>query len=267
MRNTYGYRVDLHDVEFRSSVPSGPGVPGHHLSALPFHNSQPSTTRKAGDTFHLTPPHDPLGEGDQLILEALSTLRSLQSEGKIRNIGISGYPLPVLLRIALLTKNTPPYRPLDIVQTYAHQTIMNDSLAQGYLDALTERAGVGQVMNAAPLAMGTLTDGGGPVWHPLRKEAGKFEVTREAAELCRAKGTRLEIVASQFGFRKLNQKDGKIVPDVVGCKNVDEVRRTLEGHRDAKGQVGEAEKEVIELFEKRGVRGFSWTIPSMEACS
>ena len=195
-------------------------------------------------------------------MNGLNTLRQLQQEGKIRRIGISGYPLPVLLRIALLAKSLPPMRPLDIIQTYAQQTILNDSLEQGYLEAFTEIAGVLQVMNAAPLAMGVLTDSGGPSWHPVRTQpGGQWEASREAASLCRERGTRLEVVASEFGFRELRQKDGKVVPVVVGCKNVHEVRRALESHRDAKGGVSVVGAEVVKLFEEKGVRGFSWACP------
>jgi len=246
-------------VEFVAS-PSQPGTSGHHLDALSSLNPDSGSTKE--DTYHLAPPYRPLGAGDETILSALSVLRDLQSQGKIRRIGISGYPLPVLLRISLVALHTAPFQPLDIIQTYAHQTILNDSLAQGYLDTLTEKAGVGQLMNAAPLAMGLLTDSGGPLWHPLRQETGGiFEATREAAELCRERGAKLEVVASEFGFRELRQKDGKLVPVVIGCKNMDEVTSTLESHRDANGEVKEVGKEVMAMLEKKGVRGYSWANP------
>ena len=123
-------------------------------------------------------------------------------------------------------------------------------------------------MNAAPLAMGVLTDSGGPTWHPIRSASGGiYEVTKEARELCRSKKMTLEEVAAEFGFRELRQKDGKVVPVVIGCKSLDEVKRTLESHRKARemnGKEGQVETEMIELFERKGVRGYSWAVPSEE---
>ena len=250
--------LDLHDVEFVATS-AQPGIAGHHLSALPALKHE---RRSRPDVFHLSQPYTDLGPGDRAILDGLSTLRELQQQGKIRRIGISGYPLPVLLRIALLAKWLIPMKPLDIIQTYAQQTILNNSLERGFLEAFTETASVGQVMNAAPLAMGVLTDSGGPSWHPVRTQlGGQWEASREAASLCRERGTSLEVVASEYGFKELRQKDGKLVPVVVGCKNVHEVRRALESYRDAKGGVSGVGAEVVKLFEDKGVRGLSWANP------
>jgi aryl-alcohol dehydrogenase-like predicted oxidoreductase len=138
------------------------------------------TNPKEREQYHLDPPYKPAGPGEQSILDTYAALRELQLAGKIRKIGIAGYPLPFLLRLALLIKEQTG-RPIDIVQSYAHQTLLNSTLSAGYIAAF-ERAGVKQVVNAAPLSMGILTTQGGPDWHPIRevKEGRYYQATRDA---------------------------------------------------------------------------------------
>jgi aryl-alcohol dehydrogenase-like predicted oxidoreductase len=191
----------------------------------------------------------------------------MQQEGKIRKIGIAGFSLPFLLRISLLVKNTTG-RPVDVVQSYAHQTLLNSSLSHGYIEAF-EQAGVEQVVSAAPLAMGALTTLGGPDWHPLRKaESGNFyAATRDAANLCAKQGTTLENVASDFGYQPVHHSDGRPVPVVVGCKDLDEVHRALSSYegvgRSGKGSL-DLQLEVRRLFEACGAADWSWASPGPE---
>lgn len=117
--------------------------------------------------------------------------------------------------------------------------------------------------------MGILTTQGGPAWHPFRQEAGGkiFDVTREAVKLCQERGTTLEAVASDFGYRPVHHSDGRLVPVVIGCKDLSEVHRTLESYaRVAYDRVDsrEVQDEVRVLFKERGVTGFSWASPSPE---
>jgi len=213
----------------------------------------------------LDPPYAPIGPGEQSILDTFAALREMQVEGKIRKIGIAGFPLPFLLRLALLIKEQTG-RPVDIVQSYAHQTLLNSTLSAGYLAAF-EKAGVKQVINAAPLSMGCLTTQGGPEWHPIREvEGGKyFQATRDAVKLCQEKGTTLEEVASDFGYRPVHQSDGKLVPVVIGCKNLEEVHRALESYaRVAYDRTDSrtTQQQVRELFEKAGAADWSWANPT-----
>ena len=247
--------ADLHDVESISSVLCPAGKPLEALNDLKADSSS--------DPYKLRPPHRPLGAGDEQILEGLRELRALQKEGKILHIGIAAYPLPIILRIALLAKADPSVGPLDIIQTYTHQTIQNAALEGGYLQAFDD-AGVKQVMNASPLAMGLLTSVGPPEWHQaIMQKTDLAPVSREASELCKQRGTTLEEIAAKFGSRKLIQPNGNRVPVVIGCKNVDEVKRAVATWRavnvngvDKKTQ--EDFKAVMELFESRGVKGYSY---------
>jgi aryl-alcohol dehydrogenase-like predicted oxidoreductase len=242
-----------------------PSPAGNHIRALAA-LSDPS----APDAFKLRPPYVSQGPGDDNILEGLRTLAELRESGKVRKIGIAGYPLPTLLRLALLARENG--LTLDIVQTYAQETIVNPGLTSGYLAAF-EEAGVREVTNAAPLAMGILTTSGGPEWHPARDEKdGVFEATREAAKIAEERGTTLENVALDYGFREIKMKDGRTVPVVIGCKSIYEIRRTVKGWRqvnvpgerseDAAVKARQTEEEISALFDKRGVKGLSWASPT-----
>lgn len=214
--------------------------------------------------FHLNPPYVPLGPGEQSILDTYNALCELQSAGKIRKIGVAGFPLPFLLRLALLIRDQTGHG-VDVLQTYSHQTLLNSALADRYLVEF-EKAGVKQVINAAPLSMGILTTQGGPDWHPFRHENGGeiFKATREAVKLCQEQGTTLEAVASDFGYRPVHHSNGNLVPVVIGCKDLSEVHRTLESYaRVTYDRVDsrDLQEKVRELFVNRGVAGYSWQSP------
>ncbi|KAK4689336.1 hypothetical protein P7C73_g755, partial [Tremellales sp. Uapishka_1] len=252
LKTAYLDVVYLHDVEFVSSPPVTPA--GNALTVLPSLLSSPSA--------------ESTGKGDDMILASLGVLRDLQAEGKIRKVGIAGYPLPVLLRLALLVQHRTA-QPIDIVQTYGHETLINATLQAGYLDAFTGAAGVAQVVNAAPLLMGLLTTSGGPPWHPAR-ELPMYRATRDAVQLLQKKERSLEDISAGFGFRRLVQKDGKEVPVVIGCKDLGELHMTLKSwnavnsdgeSKDAKKERKEIEGEVRELFEQLGVINTSWQSP------
>ncbi|RXK35729.1 hypothetical protein M231_07018 [Tremella mesenterica] len=240
-------------------------------------NNTDSDSTPALPSTYLNPPYHPLGPGDLEILNSINLLRSLQRKGIIKSVGISGYPLPLLLRISLLILHQTG-QPLDIVQTYAHQTLLNSSLSH-YVHAFRYHAKVKQVISAAPLAMGLLTSHGGPTWHPVHSGHVKdvLEAMIEAKEVCERKGERLEDVAGRYGFRDVYQhetreqdgdgkgkeeKEGERIPVVVGCKSLEEFKGMLKDAKMAQGEEGrEVEEEVREVFRRRGVEGYSWKNP------
>lgn len=133
-----------------------------------------------------------------------------------------------------------------------------------------------EVTNAAPLAMGILTSGGGPDWHPAKSEKdGVVEACREAVKLAEERGTRIENVALDFGFRESKMSNGKIVPVVIGCKSIDEIKRTVKGWRavNVPGEKSDqevetarkVEEEISQLFDTKGVKGLSWASPGQGA--
>ena len=81
LKTNYLDVVYLHDVEF-VCTPCAPKATGNHASAL--HDDATSYGLSEGDEGLVR------GEGDQLVLDAFAELRTLQEEGLIRRIGITG---------------------------------------------------------------------------------------------------------------------------------------------------------------------------------
>jgi D-arabinose 1-dehydrogenase len=218
-------------VEFNSSL--NPPA-GNHVLAL--------SDSKIAKDYGLAPEDEGKiwGEGDQRILDAMSVLRELQKEGKIKRIGFSGthtpsrrylalndpsaYPLPTLLRLALLVRYHAK-EPVDIIQTYSHQNLQNTGLS-AYLSEFRTRAGVQTVMNASPLNMGLLTTSGPPAWHPASPELRQCvdeakQLVQDSGVTVASRPVKIEDVAVSFGMRDVG--DGPTPPVVVGCSTLDQV--------------------------------------------
>ena len=87
-------------------------------------------------------------EMSQIVDETLPALRKIQQAGKVRFVGISGYPMNVFRYVL-------DRAPLDVVLSYNHYTLQNTMLA-GLVPYLQSK-GVG-IMNAAPFSARLLTN-------------------------------------------------------------------------------------------------------------
>jgi len=105
--------------------------------------------------------HDVEYVTEEEVFEAVGTLFDLQKEGKIRYVGISGYPPLLLAELAAKIRNKFG-RSLDCVQSYCHFNMINTTLYTKYLPEF-KKAGVDCVFNASPLSMGLLRSGGVPI--------------------------------------------------------------------------------------------------------
>jgi aryl-alcohol dehydrogenase-like predicted oxidoreductase len=125
-------------------------------------------------------------EMQQIVDETLPALRKEQEKGKIRFIGVSGYPMKMFRFVLDQTD-------LDVVLSYNHYTLQNTMFADLLPDL--ERKGVG-AMNAAPFSARLLTSAPLPRWHkatPLVRETAA-----RAAAHCRQAGVDLAQLALQF---------------------------------------------------------------------
>ncbi|HEY8505225.1 MAG TPA: aldo/keto reductase, partial [Gemmataceae bacterium] len=143
---------------------------------------------------------------EKVFTETAEALHRLKAAGKCRFVGMSGYPLGILVRAIERCD-------LDVVISYCHFTLQNTALRTRLLP-VAERHGVG-VLNASPLAMGLLTPGGPPEWHPA--PPGIKQAARRAAELCQRHGTDLAFVGMQFAF-----SEPRIASTITGAARASE---------------------------------------------
>ena len=87
-------------------------------------------------------------------------------------------------------------------------------------------------MAASPLGMGTFTTAGPPQWVSKLYGNEVCAAARQASEWCIANGTTIEQVAGAFGLKEVRFRSSEtLVPTVIGCKNVAEVKWTVETWR------------------------------------
>ena len=124
----------------------------------------------------------------RIIDETLPALIKLRDAGKVRAIGITGYPLKIFRTV--LAQAT-----VDTVLSYCRYSLADNALAAElpWLHA----QGVG-VISASPLSMGLLTGNGPPSWHPA--DAELRALSRRAWEHCRDRGTDLADLALRFAL-------------------------------------------------------------------
>ena len=170
-----------------------------------------SLRRLRTDYLDILQAHDvEFAEERQVVEETIPAMRELQAEGKARFVGITGYPVHLLRRIAEAT-------PVDTVLSYCRYTLLNTDM-QSVLAHLGTQ-GVGLV-NASPLMMGLLTEGGAPMWHPAPQEMHR--AGQRAAQAAQAHGGDIMTLSLQFS---LHQQFA--ASTLIGMSTPDEVRRNV----------------------------------------
>jgi L-galactose dehydrogenase len=176
----------------------------------------------------------------QILEEALPAMRELQAEGKVRFIGITGYPVSLLRTIARVEK-------VDTILSYCRFTLLNSDM-DAILSQFTREEGIG-LINASPLMMGLLTKIGPPVWHPASRELK--EASRRAVSEAERRGISIE--ALSIGFAVANQA---VATTLVGMATADEVIKNIQAVKDA------ISVETIKELQVAAGGGFATTWPS-----
>ena len=127
-------------------------------------------------------------EMSQIVEETLPALRKEVEKGKVRFIGVSGYPMK-MFKYVLANAD------IDIILTYNHYTLQNDMALE--LVPICKTQGVG-VMNAAPFSARLLTNASLPPWHRATPQVR--EVAKQAAEHCARRGVDIAQLALQFSI-------------------------------------------------------------------
>lgn len=145
--------------------------------------------------------HDVEFVSEEEVIGAIRELRRIRNEqGKVKYVGISGYPLEVICQLSeRVLRETG--EPLDLVMSYANFTLQNTTLAGSALSRL-KAAGVSVVPNASPLGMGLLRREGPPVgltdFHPAGKDLRT--AIQHASDFCDSHGEKLEHIAIRFAL-------------------------------------------------------------------
>jgi aryl-alcohol dehydrogenase-like predicted oxidoreductase len=132
----------------------------------------------------------------QIVEVTLPALREVQRQGKVRYVGVSGYPLKMFRYIIERTE-------IDVCLSYNHYTLQNTMLAELVPDL--QCRGIG-IMNAAPFSARLLTHAPLPPWH--KATAQVRSVAKQAADHCRNAGIDIAQLALQFSIRH---------PDLTTC--------------------------------------------------
>jgi aryl-alcohol dehydrogenase-like predicted oxidoreductase len=125
----------------------------------------------------------------QIVDETIPSIQKIRDEGKVRYIGISGYPQKVFQFII-------DQIGIDCVLSYNQYTLQNTRFVDESLPYL-ESKGVG-AMNAGPFSARLLTNAPLPPW--LKEPEEVKDAARQAAALCEKNGVDIAQLALQFSI-------------------------------------------------------------------
>ncbi len=144
----------------------------------------------------------------QIVNETLPALRKIREQGKVRFLGVSGYPMSMFRYILDRTD-------LDVILSYNHYTLQNTMLAD--LVPYLKAKGVG-IMNAAPFSARLLTNQPLPPWHKATPEVRA--ICKNAADHCTAQGVDIAQLAVQYSIA-----NEEMTTCVVGSANPENVKK------------------------------------------
>ena len=147
----------------------------------------------------------------QIVEETLPAMRKLQKQGKVRLVGVSGYPMKMFRYVLDRTE-------LDVILSYNHYTLQNTMLADLVPYLKSKHVGI---MNAAPFSARLLTNQPLPPWHKATPQVR--QVCRAAAEHCQKRGVDIAQLAVQYSVAN---------PDlstcIIGSANPENVRKWVQ---------------------------------------
>lgn len=144
----------------------------------------------------------------QIVDETIPALRKIQQQGKVRFIGISGYPQKIFRFVCDQTD-------IDCVLSYNQYTLQNTRFADESVPYLKAK-GVG-IMNAGPFSARLLTNAPLPAW--LKEPEAVKQAARSAAALCAEHGVDIAKLAVQFSIAHPD-----ITTTVAGSANPENIR-------------------------------------------
>ena len=172
-----------------------------------------SLKRLQTDYLDVFQAHDiEFGDRAQIIGETVPAMLKLKEQGKVRFVGVTGYPLHLLKEVAETAE-------IDMVLSYCRYNLMDTALDQVLVPVLRQ-LGIGLV-NASPLHMRILTAKGAPPWHPAPEAV--VEAGRRAADWCAQRGADISELALQFALDY-----APAATTLVGMSKVPHVERNVQ---------------------------------------
>ena len=168
-------------------------------------------------------------EMQQIVDETLPALRAERDKGKVRYIGVSGYPMKAFKYVLDQTD-------LDFVLSYNHYTMQNTMF--GDMAPYLKSKNVGMI-NAAPFAARLLVNAPLPEWHRATPEVR--EVATKAREHCESKGVDIGQLAVQYSIANPDMSSC-----MIGSANPENVKKWIDWANAPADQ--ELMDEVLEIL-------------------
>ncbi len=167
----------------------------------------------------------------QIIDETIPALRQQQQAGKVRYIGISGYPQKIFHKVLEQTD-------VDCVLSYNQYTLQNRRFEDETMPLLKQR-GIG-IMNGGPFSARLLTNATLPAW--FRDPPQVQQVAKQAAAYCNERGVDIAKLALQFCL--LNED---ISTTIAGSANPNNIRKWADWANEPIDE--QLLQEVLAIFE------------------
>lgn len=197
------------------------------------------------------------------VFEALKELVALKKEGVVRYIGVTGYPVEFLLKVAQECNSTYKQEigPLDAILSYSHGCLQNIKLFDLY-DKFFE-TGIKKLMNGSILSMSLLRSGSTHSFHPASKElresssdAAKVLLDEDNVELADL-STRFALKRTLFQTGKEGEistsyplKWNKKLSVVLGVSSLEELDLAIQGFKSVQTSENKKDEELFEKFQR-----------------
>lgn len=194
------------------------------------------------------------------VYDALRELVELKKEGIVRNIGVSGYPVEFLLKVAKECSTTyhEEIGPLDAILSYSHGCIQNTKLFDLY-DQFLE-SGIKKILNGSILSMSMLRSAKTHAFHPA-PQALKDLVDSAAQDLLK-ENVELADLATRFALKKwlfqtVKQDENKPfewnrkTSVVLGVSSLDELSAAIDGYYSVEKNEANGDEELFDKVQKK----------------
>jgi len=170
---------------------------------------------------------------DVVVHNVFKAFLKAKEEGKVRMLGVTGYPLDILRRQIEMAEAEGIE--INTCLSYSHYNLHDVSLVSDLVPFLNEK-GVG-LIGASPISMGLLSNRGPPKWHPAPELLKNLAA--EAAEYCVKNDVDIGRLCMQFSLQ-----EPSIPTTLVSTKTLDRFRENLR-HVHELGKLTAKEQNVL----------------------